>query len=136
MTPELHRPLAKAPTAGLLQTLVQDSKQLVQTEVQLMRAELMRDVKRELRMVEGLGIAAVCVLCTLNLLLTALVLGLAPRVMPDWAAALVVASGVLAVGAVAGLIGWSLRVKEPLPKTRKTLETLKEDVRWAKERMA
>ena len=42
-------------------------------------------------------------------------------------------AAVLAVGTIAGLVGWGKRVKKPLETT---LRTLKEDARWAKERMA
>lgn len=133
MNPDPRRPLSDAPTQALFARLLRDTKLLVRAEVDLGRAELVNDLKRELRTVEGLGIAAVCVLCTLNLLLVAVVLALGQRAMPGWAAALAVAAAVLAIGSVAGLAGWALRVKEPLQKTRKTL---KEDVQWAKRRMA
>lgn len=135
MIPEQPRPLAAEPTTQLVARLVQDTKALVQTEVALAKAELLHDVKREVRMIEGLGIAAVCALCTLNLLLVSLAFALSYdlAVMDGWAAALVVAAGVLLIGTLAGFVGWKMRVKAPLEKTRKTL---KEDVRWAKERMA
>ena len=135
MTPVQPRPLADAPTTDLVGRLVSDTKQLVQTEIALAKAELTQDIKREVKMVEGLGIAAVCALCTLNLLLVSLVMALSYDllVMDGWAAALVVAAGVLFIGTVAGFLGWKARVKAPLERTRKTL---KEDVRWAKERMA
>ncbi len=133
MIVEPPRPLAETPTPQLVSRLMQSTKELVRAEVALAKAELKNDLERELRMVEGLAIAAVCGLCTLNLLLVAAVLGLAQTALPGWAAALIVAGGVLAIGAGAGLIGWAMRVKAPLEKTRRTL---KEDVRWAKERMA
>jgi uncharacterized membrane protein YqjE len=135
MNIESDRPLSETPTQELVARLVRHSKLLVQAEVKLAKAELLEDVKREVHMVEGLGVAAICALVTVNLLLVALVLGLSldTFVMPGWAAALTVAAVVLVIGTVAGLIGWAMRVKEPLAKTRKTL---KEDVQWAKERMA
>ncbi len=60
----------------------------------------------------------------------ALALGL---VMAEWGAALIVAAVVVAVGSVAGLMGWSKRVRTPLESTRRSL---KENVLWAKERLA
>jgi uncharacterized membrane protein YqjE len=54
-------------------------------------------------------------------------------VLYEWAATLIVAAVVLLVGTVAGLIGWGKRVKQPLEATRRSL---KEDVQWAKERLA
>ena len=133
MSPESPRPYSETPTPALVSRLVQDTKQLVQAEVELAKTELKKDLKRELHMVEGFGIAAICALCTLNLLLVSVVFALAQSAMPGWAAALLVAACVLAVGTAAGLIGWALRAKQPFEMTRKTL---KEDVQWAKQRMA
>jgi hypothetical protein len=125
-------PLDQTPTQELLNRLVQQSKELVQAEVALARAELRADVRREARMVGGLSVAAVCGLCMLNLLLVALALGIGESV-PPWAGALLVAAGVLVLGTLFGLVGWALRAKQPL---QRTLKTLKEDVRWAKQRIA
>lgn len=132
MEHERTHPLADTPTQALINRLVQNAKQLVQAEVALARAELKEDVKQELHMVEGFSVAAICALCTLNLLLVACVFALS-LVMPGWAAALIVAAAVLVVGTVAGIIGWVVRAKQPM---HRTLKTLKEDVRWAKERIA
>ncbi|GAC1346987.1 MAG: hypothetical protein NVSMB23_25540 [Myxococcales bacterium] len=105
---------------------------LVKKEIELARAELRADLKSEVAMVKGLGIAGLCALCTLNLILVCLVLALG-TVMPEWASALVVAAVVLALGSIAGVVGWGKRVKDPLSATRRTL---KEDLQWAKERIA
>jgi putative superfamily III holin-X len=85
-------------------------------------------------MASGLGVAGVCALCTLNLLLVAIVFGLREgEVMSGWLAALVVAAVVLAIGTIAGLVGWKRRVRQPLDATRRSVE---DNVRWAKERLA
>jgi hypothetical protein len=126
------RPHADAPTGQLVGDLLKQSTELMKKELELAKAELRSDFKREIAAAKGLGVAGVCALCGLNLLLVAAVFGLA-TMMPGWAAALIVAGVVLAIGTVFGLIGWSKRVKTPLEKTQKTL---KEDVQWAKERMA
>ena len=83
-------------------------------------------------MAKGLGVAGLCALWTVSLMLVAGALALG-TVIPEWAAALVVAAAVLAVGTVAGLLGWGKRVKQPLESTRRSL---KEDALWAKERLA
>ena len=126
------RPLASASTSELLAQLIQESSELAKKEVELARCELRADVRREIAMAKGLGVGGVCALCTLNMLLVAAALGLG-EVVPPWASALIVAGVVLSVGAVAALIGWSKRVRKPLEKTQKTL---KENVQWAKERLA
>ena len=105
---------------------------LVKKEVELARTELKADLKAELGMVKGLGVAGLCALFAVNMMLVALALALG-HLVPDWAGALIVAAGVLLVGTLAGVIGWGKRVKNPLEATRRTL---KEDVQWAKERIA
>jgi uncharacterized protein (DUF58 family) len=53
-------------------------------------------------------------------------------VWPGWVGALAVAALALVISIAAAVIGWARRVKRPLDKTEKTL---KEDVRWVKERL-
>jgi hypothetical protein len=132
MEHERAHPLSETSTQQLINRLVQHSKQLVQAEVALAKSELKKDVKQELHMVEGFSVAALCAFCTLNLLLVACAFALS-LVIPGWAAALIVAAAVLVVGTVAGIIGWAVRAKQPM---HRTLKTLKEDVRWAKQRIA
>ena len=68
------------------------------------------DLRSEIKMASGLGVAGVCALMTLQLLLVAIVFALFEgEVMPGWAAALVVAAVVLAIGTAAGLWGWAKR---------------------------
>lgn len=126
------RALRSAPTRDLLSRLVQDTTELVKKQVQLARSEIERDLRSEIAMAKGIGVAAVCMLLGLNMLLVAFVFALT-ALMPGWAAALLVAAGVLVVGAVAGFVGWEYRVTRPLERTRRTL---KEDVQWAKEHAA
>jgi hypothetical protein len=105
---------------------------LAKKEIELAKAEIKKDLKAEVGMVKGLGVGALCALCTVNMLLVAAALALG-NVVAEWAAALIVAAAVLLVGTVAGLIGWGKRVKSPLESTRRSL---KEDALWAKERLA
>jgi hypothetical protein len=112
--------------------VIESATLLAKKEIELAKAELKRDLKAEIAMAKGLGVGAVCALCTVNMLLVAAALALG-TVMAEWAAALIVAAAVLAVGTVVGLIGWGKRVKTPLESTRRSL---KEDALWAKERLA
>jgi uncharacterized membrane protein YqjE len=110
------------------------ASELARKEVELARTEVREDLRAEVRMAGSLGVAAVCALLAMQLLLTALVLGLMEAgLLPGWAAALAVAAVVLAVGAVAGLWGWAKRVRKPLDTTRRSLQ---DGVRWAKEQLA
>lgn len=118
----------------LVTEIAQKASLLARKEVALAKAEVKEQVRAEVKMASGLGVAGVCALLTLNMLLVAGVFALMEaEIMRGWVAALLVALAVLLIGTVAGLVGWSRRVREPLPATRRSVE---ENVRWAKERMA
>jgi putative superfamily III holin-X len=116
----------------LLQHITHNAVLLAKKEVELAKAELKADIKNEVAMAKGLGVAGLCAIWTVSLMLVAAALALG-TVIQEWAAALIVAAAVLLVGTIAGLLGWGKRVKEPLEMTRRTL---KEDLQWAKERIA
>src|SRR5438552_354592 len=116
----------------LLQHVAQNAVLLAKKEVELARAEIKADLKNEVAMAKGLTLAGLCAVRTVSMMLVAVAMALGTT-LPDWAAALIVAAAVLLVGTVAGLLGWGKRVKEPLETTRRTI---KEDVQWAKERIA
>ncbi|GEJ56114.1 phage holin family protein [Anaeromyxobacter diazotrophicus] len=137
-----HHP-ASAPDAARLRALsakelvtqlAQKASLLARKEIELAKSEAREQLRAEVKMASGLGVAGVCALITVQMLLVALVFGLAEGgVLAGWLTALIVAAVVLAVGTVAGLVGWKKRVRQPLPSTRRSVE---ENVRWAKERMA
>ncbi len=120
-------------TRDLVTELARKASRLARTEVQLAKVEIRADLRRELTTAGGLGVAGLCALCTLNLLLVAGVFGLIAAGVVGWLAALIVAAFVLAVGTIAGLLGWMRRVRSPMGITRRTL---KDDLQWAKERVA
>lgn len=127
-------PLRAMRTKELVTELASKGRLLARKEIELAKAEIKSDLQREIRMAGGLGVAGLCALFTVQLLLVAVVLALMESgLLPGWAAALVVAAVVLAVGTAAGLWGWARRVRQPLDTTRRSL---KEDVRWAKEQIA
>jgi len=119
-------------TRQLLGQLLETVSLLVTKELELARAEIRADVKSELGMVKLLVAAGVVAVFAVNMLLVAAVFALTP-VMPGWLAALVVAAVLALIGLVLGLVGWQRRVSVPLAVTRKTM---KEDMQWAKERLA
>jgi hypothetical protein len=128
-----ERPLATAPAGNLVKQAVQTGTELVRKEIELARAEVKDDIRREISAAKGLVVAAMCALTGLNLTLIAVALALAAAGLPEWAAALIVAAVVLAAGAVAGLVGWRRRVQKPLERTQRIL---KEDVQWTRELLA
>jgi Putative Actinobacterial Holin-X, holin superfamily III len=105
---------------------------LAQKELELAKAEIRADLNAELATIKALGVAAVAVLIGVNLLLVAPILALA-LVIPGWLAALLVGGTTLVIAAIIGFIGWRRHVTGPLSLTR---QTLKEDMRWVKERLA
>jgi hypothetical protein len=119
-------------TPSLIGEMLREGKLLVEKEVALARQEIRVDLKSELAMVKWLASALVAAVCAVSLLFVAAVFALTP-VMAGWLASLVIAGVLLLVAAVAGLVGWKKRVKSPLASTRKTL---KEDIQWAKNRVA
>lgn len=126
--------LRELPTRDLVTEVARKASALVRKEVELAKAEVRADLRTEIKMASGLGVAGLCAIFTVQLLLTAVVLALMEAgVLPGWAAALVVAAVVLALGTAVGLWGWARRVRKPLDTTRRSLQ---EDVRWAKEQIA
>ena len=112
--------------------VIESATLLAKKEIELAKAEMKKDLKAEVAMAKGLGLGALCALFTVNLMLVAAALALG-NVIAEWAAALIVAAVVLAVGTAASVVGWKKRVTHPLESTRRSL---KEDVLWAKERLA
>jgi hypothetical protein len=133
-TPSGRPNLRQLANRDLVAQLAEKASELARAEVALAKAEVRADIRSEIRMASGLGVAGVCAIWTVSLLLVAAVLGIAEAGwLPGWAAALAVAAAVLLVGTIAGLVGWSKRVRTPLEKTRRTLQ---DNVKWAKERIA
>ena len=127
-------PLWDRSVRELVTEIAQKASLLARKEVALAKAEAKEQLRAEVKMASGLGLAGVCALLTLNMLLVAGAFALAEaEIMRGWVAALLVALVVLLIGTVAGLLGWSRRVREPLPATRRSVE---ENVRWAKQRIA
>jgi hypothetical protein len=118
-------------TPGLVGEAAHEAVALVRAEVQLLKAELKQDVAEDIKAARGLTGATVCALALLHLLLVAGAAALA-LVMPLWGALLLVAGVVALAGGILGGVGWK-HVKTPLERTRRTL---KEDLRWMKERTA
>jgi uncharacterized membrane protein YqjE len=126
--------LRRMPLGELVAELAATGRQLVRKELQLARAEARHDLRAEVQMAGGLGVAAVCALLAVQLLLVGVVLALMEGgLLPGWVSALVVAAVVLLVGSAAGLWGWRRRVRTPLETTRRSV---RDNVGWAKEQVA
>jgi hypothetical protein len=119
-------------TRQLLARLIETVSLLVTKEIELARAEIKADLKAEIATVALLVAAGVVAVFAVNMLLVAVVFALAGW-LAGWLAALALAALLLAIGGVLALVGWTRRVSVPLAVTRRTV---KEDVEWAKDRLA
>ncbi|MCW3002503.1 MAG: phage holin family protein [Conexibacter sp.] len=118
--------------ADLLKELSQETSTLVRQEMALARAELTEQGKRAGTGAGMLGGAGVAGLLTLGSL-TAMVIALLDTAMATWLAALIVTVVWAAVAGVLALQGRN-KIKEATPPAPQTVETVKEDARWAKTR--
>ncbi len=114
----------------LLKHLSQETATLVRQEMELAKAEVTQKGKQAGIGVGIVGAAGVIGLLALGALTAAIVLAL-NIVMPAWLAALIVAIVYGAAAAVIGLKGKE-KVQEATPPAPQTVETVKEDVQWAK----
>jgi uncharacterized membrane protein YqjE len=122
--------LREQSTGDLLKQLSQETSTLVRQEMQLARAELTEKGKQAGKgagMVGGAGVTGHMALFALTL--TAIFA--LDTFMKGWLAALIVTLVWGAVAATLALIGRN-RIKEATPPAPQTVETVKEDVRWAK----
>jgi uncharacterized membrane protein YqjE len=117
---------------ALLEKLSSDVATLARQEVALARAELEEKMRSATTGAALLAVAAAAGLAAGAVLVAALVLVLA-LFMPAWLAAFIVAAVLLTIAAPAGLAGIS-RIRRATPvKPERTIEWVKEDVRWLSE---
>lgn len=123
--------LRERPIGDLLKQLSQETSTLVRQELELAKAEMTEKGKRAgtgAGILGGAGVAGLLALVALTLtLIYALDTG-----MPTWLAALIVTVLWAAVAGVLALTGKN-KVQEATPAVpEQTVETVKEDVEWAK----
>ena len=115
----------------VLQNIVRNVQEIVRSEVRLAKTEIREEVGKAKSSVSLLGVGAVtAIFAVLFLLLTtdrALAL-----VLPEWAAALIVGAA-LALAAGVMLTAGVRQFKLIHPAPERTVETLKDDVEWAKQ---
>jgi uncharacterized membrane protein YqjE len=118
-------------TGDLVKQLSEQTTTLVRKEIELAKAELTEKGKLAGQGAGMFGGAAVVGLLALGTL-TALILALLDKAMDFWVAALIVTVAYAAIAAVLAIAGRE-RVKQGMPPApEETVETVKEDVQWAK----
>jgi Putative Actinobacterial Holin-X, holin superfamily III len=125
--------LRGAPTADLLKHLSEQTSTLIRQELNLAKTELTEKGKAAGAGAGMVGAGGIAGLMALGAL-TACIILLLDKAMDAWVAALIVT---VVYGAVAGALALAgrNRMKEGLPPApEQTVESVKEDVQWAKTR--
>jgi hypothetical protein len=125
--------LRDRPVGDLVKQLADQTSTLVRQEIDLARAEMTEKGRVAGKGAGLLGGAALVGLLAAGALTACLVLVL-DLVVADWLAALIVAVAFAAVAAFLGLKGRDRIKRATPPVPRQTVETVKEDVEWAKTR--
>jgi hypothetical protein len=123
--------LRERPLPELFRQLTQETTTLLKQEVELAKAELAEKGRQAGKGAGLFGGAGVIGLGAVGALTACFILAL-DTVMPAWLAALIVAVVYGAVAAILALRGRSKLQQAAPPVPEQTVETLKEDVRWAK----
>ncbi len=123
----------KRPISELLKELSQETATLVHQEVELAKAELSQKGRRAKMGALTFGVAVTVGLGAFGAFTAFLILGLA-AVVPAWLSGLVVAVVYAAIAAGLGMQGKDQLQKASPALPEQTLESVKEDVEWAKSR--
>ena len=116
----------------IMQDVVRDVGEVVRGEVRLARAEMSQKARQAGKAAGFFGGAAVCGLMAVAALVLAGIAALA-MVMPLWAAALVMGVLLACIGG-AMYAGGRTKLKDLDPVPEQTVQTIKDDVQWAKHR--
>jgi VIT1/CCC1 family predicted Fe2+/Mn2+ transporter len=130
---ETENELRERPIGEVAKELTSDLSLLMRQEIELAKAEMAqkgRTAAPGLGMFGGAGVVALCAAGALTAFLV-LVLAL---FLPEWAAALIVGAVLAAVAYVLVRQGKERVAEAGKPVPEQTIETVKEDVEWAKTR--
>jgi hypothetical protein len=130
---EATNELRERPLGEVAKDLTSDLSLLVRQEIELAKAEMTEKGRTAAPGLGMLGGAGVVGLCAAGALTATLVL-LFSLFLPDWTAALVVGSALAAVAYVLVRQGKERVADAGSPLPEQTIETVKEDVEWAKTR--
>jgi cyanate permease len=117
----------------LLQGAVGNIEEIVRSEFQLQKAEIKESTAKLRGPVTLLGVGFTVSLYAVGFLLLAAVYKLS-TMMEAWMAALLV-GGLLAIVAIITLIGATTKLKHVKVAPEKTVDTMKENIAWAKRQM-
>jgi uncharacterized membrane protein YqjE len=125
--------LRERPIGDLLKQLSQETTTLVKQELDLAKAEVAQKGQQAGKGAGMFGGAGVMGFLALAALTAALIMAI-DKAVPNWAAALIVAAVYALIAGVLALQGRN-KVKEATPPVpEQAVESVKEDVQWAKTR--
>ena len=130
---EIDNELRERPIGEVAKELTSDLSLLMRQEIELAKAEMTqkgRTAAPGLGMFGGAGIVALCAAGAITAFLV-LVFSL---FLPEWAAALIVGAALAAIAYVLVKQGKERVAEAGKPVPEQTIETVKEDVAWAKTR--
>jgi hypothetical protein len=114
----------------LVRAIAADTSTLIRKEAELARREIVEALVARAKAAGAMAAAGLCLLFALGFGGAAAARAL-DGVVSEWTARLIVAGGFLVIAAAAGMVAM-LRAKKPSLAPEKTVETVKEDVAWAK----
>jgi uncharacterized membrane protein YqjE len=120
----------RRPVSEIVQNIANNLQEIVRAEFRLAKTELTERGRNMGRAAAILG-AGVLLLAIAGLLLVATIVAALSLFMPVWAAALIVAIVLGALGAGMALVGRE-RLKKSNLRPDDTIESVKEDVEWLK----
>jgi Putative Actinobacterial Holin-X, holin superfamily III len=121
------------PIGDVARDLTRDLSLLVRQEIELAKAEMAQKGRTAAPGIGMLGGAGVVALCAAGALTAFLVLVFS-LFLPDWAAALIIGALLAAIAFVLIRQGTERVADAGKPVPEQTIETIKEDVEWAKTR--
>ena len=118
------------PVSSVLHDIMGNVQNLVRSEARLAKAELTDELKKSSSAAIFIGAGVLMLLLSGLFALLAIVYALS-TVMPEWAAALIVAAGEGLMAAV--FVGLGIKKLRDVRAMPKTTESMKENVEWAKQ---
>jgi hypothetical protein len=131
---QTHEDLRDRPIGELANELMRDVSLLVRQEIRLAKAEMQEKGRVALPGIGMIGAAGALTLCAAGALTAFLVLALA-TFLADWLAALLVGLSLAAAAAGLALAGKERVEEAGAPVPEQTIENVKEDAEWVKERV-
>jgi len=130
---ETQKELRERPIGEVAKDLTSDVSQLVRQEIRLAKAEMAEKARTAAPGLGMFGGASILALCAAGALTAFLVLVFS-LFLPEWTAALSVGAALAAVAYVLVRQGKERVADAGNPFPEQTIETVKEDVEWAKTR--